>query len=68
MEKVKDGWHTVKGYEVYVEDGKIIRGVKEDFNGQRVTAYPYKWDNACHAWCIGTPTISAFRSDCWELK
>ena len=39
---VKDGWHTIRGCEVYVEDGYIIRGIKEDSNGGRVTAYVCK--------------------------
>lgn len=68
MTKMKDGWHTVKGYEVYVEDGKILRGVKNDTNGSRVPAYPYKWESTNNAWCKGTPTVSAFRGKSWELK
>lgn len=23
---IKDGWHTIAGYDVYIEDGKVIRG------------------------------------------
>ena len=34
---VKDGWHKVYGYEVYVEDGRVTRAIS---NG--VTAYPYR--------------------------
>ena len=40
--KIKDGWHKIKGYEVYVENGRVVRGVKEDINGGEVPAYPYK--------------------------
>lgn len=61
MKKVyEDGWYKVSGYEVYVEDGVIVRGVSAD--GQRTT-YPYikcktgGWDNASR--CL---TVSAFRS------
>ena len=49
---MKDGWHTIKGYEVYVEDERILRGTVKDGNGNSVTAYPYRhnqeggWDNA----------------------
>jgi hypothetical protein len=49
VEKMKDGWHKIQGYEVYVENNKVIRGLKE--NGT-LPAYPYKtakdggWDNA----------------------
>lgn len=42
MKRVSDGWHTVRGYRVYVEDGCIMRGVKRDINGGLVPAYPYK--------------------------
>jgi len=38
---IADGWHTVEGYEVYVENGKILRGILGKGNAQR-TAYPYK--------------------------
>ena len=50
MKKItKDGWHTVYGYKVYVEDGRVKRAVA---NG--VTAYPYRtckyggWDIDTH--------------------
>lgn len=58
-----DGWHTIKGYEVYVENGKITHGIK---NGK--TAYLYRWESSSNAWVKGNPTISAFRGDNWELK
>ena len=68
MTQVKDCWHVIKGSEVYVEGGKILRGVKNDTNGSRVPAYPYKWESKYNAWCKGTPTVSAFRHDNWDLK
>lgn len=34
----KDGWTRIAGYTVYVEDGRVRRGVKND--GQE-TSYPY---------------------------
>lgn len=37
--KVKDGWHTIAGCDVYIENGYIIRGTKND--GQ-LPAYPYR--------------------------
>lgn len=46
---VKDGWHKVYGYDVYVEDGMVKRAIS---NG--VTAYPYRasryggWDIDTH--------------------
>lgn len=45
---VKDGWHKIAGYDVYVENGNVKRGVTAD--GQKAT-YPYRagkyggWDN-----------------------
>lgn len=46
---VKDGWHMVYGYPVYVEDGKVKRAISSG-----VTAYPYRkctyggWDLVTH--------------------
>lgn len=34
---MKDGWHVMAGYQVFVEDGKVIRGIA---NGEPV--YPYR--------------------------
>lgn len=44
---VKDGWHTIAGKSVYIENGYIKRGLSSD--GQKAT-YPYRaakdgWDN-----------------------
>ena len=33
MTQVKDGWHKVYGEDVYVENGKVVRGVTKDVNG-----------------------------------
>lgn len=41
MKKITDGWHTIQGYRVYVEGGKIIRGILGEGTHQ-VTAYPYR--------------------------
>lgn len=55
---IKDGWYKVYGDEVYVEDGKVVRGVRSG-----VTCYPYEktkdgaWRNIS-----GEITLSAFRS------
>lgn len=40
MAKYKDGWHKVAGFDVYVENGRILRGIKYDA-GQPLTAYCY---------------------------
>lgn len=49
---VKDGWHKIGEYsEVYVEDGRVIKGVSYDLSGDSKTVYPYRkakgggWDN-----------------------
>lgn len=64
----KDGWHKIKGCEVFVENGKVVRGIRLDSNGERVTAYPYKYDSTYSTWCKGAPSISAFKGSSWELK
>ena len=43
--KYKDGWHTICGYSVYVENDRIVRGIKLDRNKSPVPAYPYRRDN-----------------------
>lgn len=50
MEKMKDGWHTISGYEVYVEDGFIRRGIKYDQNGGVLPAFVYRWDRTLKCW------------------
>ena len=37
---VKDGWHKIKGMDIYVENGKVTHGTK--LNGQ-LPAYPYEY-------------------------
>lgn len=59
MEKCKDGWHSICGYDVYVEDGFILRGVKD--NGQ-LPSYVYR---ACRYGGWGKEeriSIEAFRA------
>ncbi len=69
---IKDGWHTIKfqdeileitkEYDVYVENGIVLRGTKKDSNGNDVPAYPYRscrnggWDN-----CTGEVKYENFR-------
>ena len=61
MKQVKDGWHTVAGHNVYVENGKIIRGVEgEDLT--RVPVYPYRWMPSANAWSKESMTPDAFRA------
>ena len=68
MEKMKDGWHTIAGYEVYVEDGYILRGIKHDQNGGQLSSHVYRQDRtisgrACDLWTSEEKiTPDAFRS------
>lgn len=44
---MKDGWHVIAGHDVYVEDGKVLRGLSTD---KQRTVYPYRavrdgWNN-----------------------
>lgn len=45
------GWHEVDWKEVYIDEGRVLRGIVKDHNGGRITAYPYRkskdvgWDN-----------------------
>ena len=40
--RYKDGWHTIRGYYVLVENGRIIRGMKKDRNKSLAPSYPYR--------------------------
>lgn len=56
--KVKDGWHRVYGHDVYVEDGRVLRGTTTD--GQNTT-YPYRWNGNCFVNVFGI-SFDSFRS------
>lgn len=60
----KDGWHKVYNENVYVENGKVVRGVALDHNGSKVTTYPYEYskDNDCWINISGKVTLSAYRA------
>ena len=50
---VKDGWHKVKEYSLYVEDGRVLRATKPDpqsFSGGYLPAQIYVWDARNHVW------------------
>lgn len=66
MTKIKDGWHNICGADVYVENGRVLRGLK---NGGTEPAYPYKRAEKKYGggWDIGTPSVSAFRGGTWVL-
>lgn len=57
---MKDGWHTIAGFNVYVEDGKIRRGTVGEGTDYR-TAWPYRWNGAGWTNCAGI-TPAAFRA------
>lgn len=61
--KVKDGWHTICGYEVYVEDGKVRRGIAT-VSGNQTTIYPYRWLGKPYNCYTSDPymSVDAFRS------
>lgn len=39
MKQYKDGWHKIAGYEVYMEDGLIVRGMSDD---RKRSVYVYR--------------------------
>lgn len=56
--EVKDGWHTICGYSVWVEDGKVRRGVSgEGCNMHPI--YPYRWAGKPHNCFVSDPNMSA---------
>lgn len=54
---MKNGWHVIRGRDVYVEDGKVLRGLKN--NGQE-TAFPYRKAKQPNCWFRETMTVAAF--------
>lgn len=44
---MKDGLHTLQGYDVLVENGTISRGLKN--HGYTYT-YVYRWNKSARAW------------------
>ena len=61
---VKDGWHESHGYDLYVEDGYVMRATKTDCNGSPVAASLYQWSKSYHCWINvnGKRTMDAVRS------
>ena len=52
---MKDGWHVLQGCDVYVRNGKIVRGTKDNHT---LPAFVYRWDRKYNAWlreCRITP-------------
>lgn len=57
--KVKDGWHKMYDYEVYVENGVVIYAIL--FGEIR---YPYRWNDKLRCWCYesGYNSLEAVRA------
>ena len=50
---VKDGWHTYRGRELYVEDDIVLRAVKADpcsYSDGLVPASIYRWSDEFRCW------------------
>ena len=66
---IRDGWHTIKGQRVYVEDGYILRGVKPSYTGIGYeTAYPYWWYEKLRIWNrVEKVKVSTFRNGNYKM-
>lgn len=64
MKKIKDGWHIVYDEKVYVESGKVVRGITKDNNNSEIACYPYEYNEDYDCWIniSGKVTLSAYRA------
>ena len=63
MRALKDGWHTVCGEEVYIENGEVVRGVWIKCDGQNRPLYVYRWEERLRCWIYnGRTKYETFRS------
>lgn len=61
MRKFRDGWHKIAGYNIYVENNRVMRGLKgPEWNP--VPSFPYRWSKNLHCWCAENMTVDAFRA------
>lgn len=60
--KISDGWHVAAGYDVLIEDGQVIRGMKRDRNGQNVAAYIYRRQSSNQWTSVSSMSYWAFIS------
>ena len=61
----KDGWHTVTGtFSFYVENGKLIKGLRygDPFGPKLI--YPYKWSKRLN--CYDNVSGITARYGCWK--
>lgn len=57
---MRDGWHTIAGKSVYIENGKIRRGMT---NNDTQSAWVYRWNKAEKSWVAEGPiSPAAFRA------
>lgn len=56
---INDGWHTVHGYEVYIKNSRIVRGLSLD--GQR-TVYIYRRSRSGGLDRVDSMTLAAFNA------
>lgn len=51
MRKTKDGWHKIAGFNIFIENNRVLKGVRRDIDGGEITAYPHRvnkngdWNN-----------------------
>lgn len=64
MKTIRDGWHNIAGYNVFVEDGQIVRGTKPSYTAcGEEPAYVYRWLKQYKEWSSQSKiTIDAFRA------
>lgn len=60
---MKDGWHKVKGFDVLIEDDKIVRGIGEKWNEGLCPMYPYWYSDKLNCFVIATGVkVNTFRA------
>lgn len=60
--KISDGWHKLCGYDVYVEDGCVVRGVSDDWKQGLRTTWVYRTSRHGDFVFAGKVTVDAFRA------
>lgn len=58
---MKDGWHTIQGYNVYIENDRVLGGVKGYGTLKASPTHPYKTIRGMIGWhnCTGVK-VSTF--------
>ena len=64
MRKIKDGWHTILGHDVYVENGIVKRGIEQLSPLNIVAVYPYRYvpKGVYKGWWRENVSVDAFRA------